>query len=176
MKFLLLNKLYNKAKRAKQSTLAINIAIVIANSEISETSLKKINTEVKTPDISSYDRMRLLSAKYKLMTSPELSKSINDEDIKDVRTVYSYSFMQMLTRMMEDSHRILWDYYTAKNDYPMLVTLMKYSSFVWEMQNMTDCIKEYTEKIKNNTGFMNWIKKHLDNDDVIVLINERGVN
>jgi hypothetical protein len=170
-----LNKLYNKAKRVKQPTLAVNIAIVIANSEISEASLRKINTDVKTPGISSYDRMRLLSAKYKLMTSPELSKSINDEDIKDVRTVYSYSFMQMLTRMMEDSHRILWDYYTGKNDYPMLVTLMKYSSFVWEMQNMTDNINEYSEKIKHNVGFMNWIKDHLDNDDVIVLINERGV-
>ena len=171
-----LNKLYNKAKKSNQPTLAVNIAIAIANSEISEASLKKINTEVKTPNISSYDRMRLLSAKYKLMTSSELSKSINDEDIKDVRTVYSYSFMQMLTRMMEDSHRILWDYYTAKNDYPMLVTLMKYSSFVWEMQNMTDSINEYSDKIKNNVGFMSWIKDHLDNDDVIVLINERGIN
>lgn len=171
-----LNKLYNKAKRSNLPTLAVNIAIAIANSEISEASLKKINTEVKTPNISSYDRMRLLSAKYKLMTSSELSKSINDEDIKDVRTVYSYSFMQMLTRMMEDSHRILWDYYTAKNDYPMLVTLMKYSSFVWEMQNMTDSINEYSDKIKNNVGFMSWIKDHLDNDDVIVLINERGIN
>ena len=75
-----LNKLYNKAKRSNLPTLAVNIAIAIANSEISEASLKKINTEVKTPNISSYDRMRLLSAKYKLMTSSELSKSINDED------------------------------------------------------------------------------------------------
>jgi len=82
----------------------------------------------------------------------------------------------MLTRMMVDSHRILWDYYTANNDYPMLVNLMKYSSFVWEMQNMTAFIDEYAEKIKNNAGFMNWIREHLDNDDVMVLINERGIN
>jgi len=171
-----LNKLYNKAKRAELPTLAVNMAISISNFEVSEASLKKINSEVKTPGLSSYDRMRLLSAKYKLMTSPTLSKSINEEDIKDVRTVYSYSFMQMLTSMMEESHRILWDYYTAKNDYPMLATLMKYSSFVWEMQNKTASINAYAEKIKSNAGFMNWIREHLDNDDVIVLINERGVN
>ena len=171
-----LNKLYNKAQKTKQRTLAVNIALSIAYLEVSEAALKKINNEVKIPGLSSYDRMRLLSSKYQLMTSPELNKSINNEDIKYVRTVYSYSFMQMLTRMMVDSHRILWDYYTANNDYPMLVNLMKYSSFVWEMQNMTAFIDEYAEKIKNNAGFMNWIREHLDNDDVMVLINERGIN
>ena len=85
-----MNKLYNKAQKTKQRTLAVNIALSIAYLEVSEAALKKINNEVKIPGLSSYDRMRLLSSKYQLMTSPELNKSINNEDIKYVRTVYSF--------------------------------------------------------------------------------------
>lgn len=83
--------------------------------------------------------------------------------------------MQMLTQMMQRSHAILWEHYAKKMDFPMLINLMKYSCFVWEMQSKSEIIQKYVAKIRNFPEFMSWIKNNLDNDDVSVLVNERGL-
>jgi len=62
-----------------------------------------------------------------------------------------------------------------KMDFPMLINLMKYSCFVWEMQSKSEIIQKYVAKIRNFPEFMSWIKNNLDNDDVSVLVNERGL-
>ena len=143
--------------------------------DLSKKSLNRIEKELKSTDIISYDRMRLLSMKYKIMTLPAIGMSLSESDVTALHTVYTYSFTQMLTKLMIEAHVVLWNYYSERKDYFMLVELMKYSSFVWEMQNLTDLISEYIVKIKNDPDFMSWIRAHLNDDDVSVLINERGL-
>ena len=170
-----LNKLYAKAQKQKNHTTAVNVLLEMAIYDVSKKTLNRIEKELKSTDIISYDRMRLLSMKYKIMTSPTIGMSLSDSDVTALHTVYTYSFTQMLTKLMIEAHVVLWNYYSERKDYSMLVELMKYSSFVWEMQNLTDLISEYIVKIKNDPDFMSWIRAHLNDDDVSVLINERGL-
>lgn len=170
-----LQKLYRDLKKTPYRTVAVNTILEIAHYDHSQQTLNKINLELKKPDLSSYDRMRLISKKYSIMTSPELSEDLNRNDINDVQVVYYYSFMQMLTRMMEESHVILWNYYLKEKNYPELIKLMKYSSFVWEMKDKKEIIIEYLDRIRKDVDFMNWIKGNLNDDYVMFLINERGL-
>ena len=170
-----LQKLYKDLKKTHYRTVTINTLYEIAQYDHSQQTLNKINLELRKTGLSSYDRMRLISKKYTIMTSPELSQDLTPSDINDVQVVYYYSFMQMLTRMMEESHVILWGFYLNEKNYPELIKLMKYSSFVWEMKDNKDTINEYLDKIRNDVDFMNWIKGNLNDDYVMFLINERGL-
>ena len=170
-----LNRLYTSLRKTEYRTVAINTILELAYYDHSQQTLNKINYELKQTGITSYDRMRLIARKYTLMTSPTLSYNLQPSDIEAVLVVYYYSFMQMLTRMMEESHVILWEYYLDTKNYPELIKLMKYSSFVWEMKDKKDEISKYVEKIKLDTDFMNWIKGNLNDDYVTTLINERGL-
>ena len=170
-----LQKLYKDLKKTHYRTVTINTLYEIAQYDHSQQTLNKINLGLRKTGLSSYDRMRLISKKYTIMTSPELSQDLTPSDINDVQVVYYYSFMQMLTRMMEESHVILWGFYLNEKNYPELIKLMKYSSFVWEMKDNKDTINEYLDKIRNDVDFMNWIKGNLNDDYVMFLINERGL-
>ena len=170
-----LNRLYTSLKKTNFRTVAVNTIMEIARYDYSQQTLNKINYELKQTGITSYDRMRLIAKKYTLMTSSKLAYNLQPSDIEAVLVVYYYSFMQMLTRMMEESHVILWGYYWDAKNYPELIKLMKYSSFVWEMKDKKDEISKYVEKIKLDTDFMNWIKGNLNDDYVTTLINERGL-
>lgn len=170
-----LNRVYCKVNKLENRTITINVVLEMAWYDHSKKMLKKIEKLLQYPNIISYDRMRLLSMKYQIMTSPELDEPLTETDINNVRAVYTYSFMQMLTQMMQRSHAILWEHYAKKMDFPMLINLMKYSCFVWEMQSKSEIIQKYVAKIRNFPEFMSWIKNNLDNDDVSVLVNERGL-
>jgi len=119
--------------------------------------------------------MLLLVRKYSLYSNSQLQLSLNENDIRAVKGVYAYSFMQMLESIMSDSHEILWYYYNTRGEYEEIVSLLRYSFFVWDMCSKPEKIEKCLSEIKSNNGFMSWIRSNKNKENVNILIRERGV-
>ena len=167
--------IHRLASRNSETVLiSANSARHLATLDPSEATLKLIDKEIKNFNVS-YTWMQLIQCKYNMYTTPVLQKTLNETDIEFVRKVYSYSFSQMILTMMNDSHRILWDYYLNVKDYNFLANMLHHSLYVWELNNTHDKIQYYINEMKNNAEFMDWIKSNLAyNEDALIL--ERSWN
>lgn len=164
--------IYRKAcNDSKYRSISANTAREIAKLEPSEQSLCIVDRELKKLNIS-YQWMQLIQCKYNIYTHPSMQITLNDTDIEFVRKVYSYSFAQMIIPMMNNSHRILWNYYLKKSDYQFLANMLRHSIYVWELNNEYDKIKFYINELKNNNDFLKWIQENiLRNEDALSLDN-----
>ena len=76
----------------------------------------------------------------------------------------------MIVPMMNDSHRILWDYYIEDQDYQFLANMLRHSIYVWELNNEDDKIQHYIGELKNNADFIEWIRTNISyNEDALSL-------
>ena len=64
-----LNKLYRDLKKTSYRSVTVNTIHEIAHYDRSQKTLNIINVELRKPGLTSYDRMRLVSKKYTIMTS-----------------------------------------------------------------------------------------------------------
>lgn len=167
-----MKSIYRKAcKDERMSSISANAARVIASLEPSESSLLMVDRELKKLKVS-YTWMQLIQSKYNIYTHPSMQKSLEEKDIEFVRKVYSYSFAQMIMPMMNDSHRILWNYYIKLKDYQFLANMLRHSIYVWELNNADDKIQYYINELKNNADFLEWIKDNVSyNEDALSLTN-----
>lgn len=169
-----LKRTYKEAKKLKSSTLSSNIAIKIANKEPSESSLKRIETELKTCT-DSYTRMRMIVAKYNIITKIKSTNTFTATDISHLYTVYSYAFNQLFIGILDDTHKMLWEYNLENKYYDKLILLFKYSSFVWEMCNKKEREDLYLAQIKENTDFISWIKANKSKPEVLFLLQKESI-
>lgn len=160
--------IYRKTcKDMNLASISANSARVIAALDPSEETLKMIDRELKKFKVS-YIWMQLVQCKYNMYTNTSLSKTLDEKDIEFVRKVYSYSFAQMMLPMLNDSHRILWDYYIKVKEYPLLVNMLRHSIYVWELNNADAKINLYVDKMKNNKEFMEWMRNNVQyNEDAL---------
>lgn len=157
------------SKNSETILISANSARYLATLDPSEATLKLIDKEIKNFNVS-YTWMQLIQCKYNMYTTPTLQKTLNETDIEFVRKVYSYSFSQMMIKMMNDSHRILWDYYLNAKDYNFLANMLHHSLYVWELNNENDKIQHYINELKNNTDFLEWIRDNMSyNEDALSL-------
>lgn len=165
-----MKSIYRKTyKEDNKGSISANAARVIASLEPSESSLQMVDKELKKLKVS-YTWMQLIQSKYNMYTHPSLQKTLNEKDIEFVRKVYSYSFTQMIMSMMNDSHRILWDFYIEKQDYQFLANMLRHSIYVWELNNDDDIIQHYISELKNNADFLEWIRANVSfNEDALSL-------
>jgi hypothetical protein len=157
------------SKNMEASLISANSARYIAILDPSEASLKMIDKELKKFKVS-YTWMQLIQCKYNMYTEPSLQKTLTETDIEFVRKVYSYSFSQMMVAMLNDSHRILWDYYLQAKDYTFLANMLHHSLYVWELNNANDQIQHYINEMKDNADFLEWINANTSyNEDALSL-------
>lgn len=167
--------LYSIIKRKKiKGHLCADIAVDISFWEKSEASLKRINTELLHCD-STYTRMRLINRKYSLYSQNKLNIQLTEKDIDAVRSVYTFAFLGMVVPLLNESHKILWDYYMEKKEYPMVVNILVHSCVIWEMNNQIEYIEKYIEFIQNDKGFVNWAKSNIQDENVLILIRDRSL-
>lgn len=157
---------------AKISTnIALEISIYCKNKE----TIKMLDAEIKR-NTSKYQWMLLLVRKYSLYSDSKLQLSLDEKDIRAVKIVYAYAFMQMLESIMSDSHEILWDYYHSRKEFEEIVSFLRYSFFVWDMCSKPDKIEDCLSAIKSDSEFMNWIRLNQNNENVATLIRERKIS
>ncbi len=171
-----MKSIYRKTcKEENLASISANSARVIAALDPSESSLKMIDRELKKFKVS-YIWMQLIQCKYNMYTNPSLSRTLDEKDIEFVRKVYSYSFAQMILPMLNDSHRILWDYYMKIKEYSLLVNMLRHSIYVWELNNADAVIYLYIDKMKNNEEFMEWMRNNVQyNEDALLIERNWGV-
>lgn len=170
-----LKTVYKSAVKLKNAVeISSNIALDISLYCKDMDTVRMLDSEIKR-NSSKYQWMRLLVRKYSLYSNSQLQLSLNEKDIRAVKGVYAYSFMQMLESIMSDSHEILWNYYNNLGDYEEMVSMLRYSFFVWDMCSKRDKIEKCLSEIKSNNGFMSWIRSNKNEENVNTLIRERGV-
>ena len=166
---------YRSAVKLKNATeistnIALDISIYCKNKE----AINMLDTEIKR-NTSKYQWMLLLVRKYSLYSDRNLQLTLDERDIRSVKIVYAYAFMQMLESIMSDSHEILWDYYISRKEYEEIVSFLRYSFFVWDMCSKSEKIDHCLTAIKSDNEFMNWIQSNQHNEDVASLIRERRI-
>ncbi len=170
-----LKSLYRIANKKKLNDLITsNIALSISEYDFSKETIRMLDCELLR-NSSRYQWMRLMVRKYSLYAKPELNVTLGPNDVASVLMVYSHAFVQMQQIVLTDSHKILWEYYKQNQNYEMMVKILRYSCFVWEMNNRPERIAYYMEQLKDDKAFMLWCNDHLSNEDVVSLIKDRGL-
>ncbi|OVZ85528.1 SIR2 family protein [Yersinia intermedia] len=68
---------------------------------------------------------------------------ISESDISELCKAYSYYYTQRIDIQLGKVHRILWAIFVNRKDNDSLVTLFKYSSFIWRLKNNTETESKY---------------------------------
>jgi hypothetical protein len=62
--------------------------------------------------------------------------------------------------MVNTAHNILWNHYFDDADYPQLLTLLRHSIYVWELNGLKDKSSSYVQQLLNDYNFMEWARSY----------------
>lgn len=115
------------------TVVANNLAIDLVSRENSlKNKIKWLNNVLQGED-NPYNKFRAANRKGLLLIENEEELDLTPSELRILHTSYLYSFSQKMTLIFNQSHRVLWNYYKKKQNFPVLLNLFQQSSLFWRI-------------------------------------------
>lgn len=155
-----LNTIKIKAEKQGHKTLKANIILELCRLEKDETQLKQLDKVIAESRNDIYNKVRALVLKSEIVLKTKRIEEITNNDLLSLNVAYSYTFYQRLKPLLNQCHKLVWQYWDRQNQFDQLLNLFRYSSFVWRLCNATEEELEYVNKLQSNSEFIDWYERN----------------
>lgn len=107
--------------------------------------------------------MRALVLKSEIILKTKKIEEITESDLLSLNVAYSYTFYQRLKPLLNQCHKLVWQYWEQQNQFDQLLNLFRYSSFVWRLCNDVDEELKYVNILQSNSEFIGWYENNKNN-------------
>lgn len=162
-KIQVLNSLKTKADKFGYKTLKANIVLKICKLEKDENQLKQLDKVIIESKNDIYNKVRALVLKSEIILKTKKIEEITESDLLSLNVAYSYTFYQRLKPLLNQCHKLVWQYWEQQNQFDQLLNLFRYSSFVWRLCNDVDEELKYVNILQSNSEFIGWYENNKNN-------------
>lgn len=146
-----LKELEKEFSKNGEST-ANNVALTLFDLESSYKQKMHWANKVLRGKGDAYNKYRAIIKKGALMIEHEKDVEFTSSEMATLYSCYNFSFSQKMSGLFTPAHKILWHFYTKKNNWFMLMQLFKNSSLYWRIFDEYKAEKYYSDQI---SGIMN---------------------
>lgn len=141
-------KLENDAKKRGAVTVRNNLILARAKVESNNPEILDVLKEVRDSSLKLNDSYTAGRASVKIATiMSRRQEGLTNEALNYLVQSYQYFYGQRFHNLFVDAHKALWEVFEKSGDVPNLLSLFKYSSFIWRLSGNDEREKTYIEKL-----------------------------
>lgn len=141
-------KLENDAKRRGAVIVRNNLILARAKIESSNPEILDVLKEVRDSSLKLNDSYTAGRASVKIATIMlRRQEGLTNEALNYLVQSYQYFYGQRFHNLFVEAHKALWEVFEKSGDTANLLSLFKYSSFIWRLSGSEEREKAYIEKL-----------------------------